>query len=132
MIFGTIQERKTTTPFQNSLSALAQVALHETGAEGYAFFLRLPRAGLARHSAFGAEIPEEFVLHAPANILVWPLGSDGLLAFALRDADHARQVQSQLDRMAHAIESVWSAAQITAHYSELASHVADLEARLLD
>jgi hypothetical protein len=34
--------------------------------------------------------------------------------------------------MARAIESVWSAAQVTAHYSELASHVADLEARLMD
>jgi len=34
--------------------------------------------------------------------------------------------------MAHAIEAVWTAAQITARYSELASHVADLEARLLD
>jgi len=132
MIFLTTQERKTIKPFQNSLSALAQVALHEAAAEGYAFFARQPSAGLARHSAFGADIAEESALHPSANVLAWPLGADGILAFTFRDADHARQVQPQLDRMAHAIEAVWTAAQITARYSELASHVADLEARLLD
>lgn len=134
MILASTQERKSSPkPFQNSLSALAHVALHETGAEGYAFFRRLPESGeLARHTAYGADITEESTIHTPANVVAYQLGGDGVLAFAFRDAERPREIRAQLDRMAAAIESVWSAAQTTVRYSELATHVADLESRLLD
>jgi hypothetical protein len=129
-----MQERKTQPkPFQNSLSALAQVALRETGADGYAFFRNSPdgRAPI-RHNAFGLEITEETVLSGSGKIAIYKMGSDGTLVFAFPDEAKLPQVRPDLDRMAAIIEAVWSAAQMASRYSELASEVADLELRLMD
>lgn len=133
MTIGSAQERKSLRPFQNSLSALAQLALHETGAGGYAFFRHLPDTHrLTQYTAYGVDITEEAVIHGSEKVVTYSLGKDGVLAFAFHDADESRKVKPQLDRVMAAIESVWSAAQTSIHYSELASHVAELETRLLD
>jgi len=129
-----MQERKTRPkPFQNSLSALAQVATRETGADGYAFFRKSPDGqALLRHDASGTGIDETVVAGGAARIVTYNMGTDGILAFAYRDETRARQVRPQLDRIAATIDAVWSAAQTAGRYSELANEVADLEVRLMD
>ena len=80
------QERKAKQkPFQNSLSVLAQIAIRETGATGYAFFRRLPEhAGLTRLDSFGANIAEDAVIDGNSGLVVYPVGADGILAFAFQ------------------------------------------------
>lgn len=123
MATATLDERKSIPePFQNSLAALAQVALEASGAEGYAFFRRRPdSAELIPHFAAGQSVDG-------GNVVTYPLGSDGVFAIVFRD--EARR--ERLDRMVPAIASVWTAARTTVRYSELATHVADLETRLMD
>lgn len=129
-----MQERKTRPrPFQNSLTALAQVAMRETGAEGYAFFRNNPDArAVARLDASGAAISENALAGGLAGVVTYKLGTDGILAFAFQDEGRVGQVRPQLDRIAETIDAVWSAAQTAGRYSELASEVADLEVRLMD
>lgn len=134
MPFKSMQERKAKPkPFQNSLSALAQVAARETGADGYALFRRSSESdGLVRHDSGGADIGEDTVTGGRSGLVVYNLGSDGILAFLFEDETRSRQVRTELDRIAASIEAVWRAAQTAGRYSELASEVADLEVRLLD
>ena len=129
-----MQERKTRPkPFQNSLSALAQFAMRETGADGCALFRKNQDGqSLVRQDAFGIGIDESAVTSAPAGVLTYRMGTDGILAFSFQDESRARRVREQLDRIAVSIDAVWSAAQTTGRYSELASEVADLEVRLMD
>ncbi len=120
-------------PFRNSLSTLAQLALQEAGAIGYAIFKRLPNStDILRQDASGVAIDEAAVRQGAAGVLLWPLGADGILAFVFSDESNARRAQPQLDRIAKAIDSVWSAAHAAARYSDLANQVADLEASLMD
>lgn len=129
-----MQERKIRPkPFQNSLSALAQVALRETGAGGYAFFRSTPESrALERCDAAGVGIGEEAVSSGTANVATYRMGPDGILAFVFGDEAGLRQARPGLDRIAASIEAVWSAARSAGRYSELASEVADLEVRLMD
>jgi hypothetical protein len=128
------QDRKSLPkPFQNSLSSLAHLALRESGAEGYAFFYRLPDSRrLAKFAGFGTTISEESIAARAATLATYPLGDDGIVAFLFESEDHRAGAKAHLDRVVSVIEPVWFAAQMTTHYSELASHVADLETRLLD
>jgi hypothetical protein len=129
-----MQQRKATPkPFQNSLSALAQVAARETEAYGYALFRRSSEGrALVRHDSGGAAIEEDAVTSGPSGLVVFSLGADGVLAFLFQDETRSRQVRPELDRIAASIEAVWIAAQTAGRYSELASEVADLEVRLMD
>jgi hypothetical protein len=131
--FGTQDRKGLPKPFQNSLSALAQVALNETGAAGYAFFRR--RTGtheLIKYAGFGIAIPEETFADGAKNTATYPLGDEGIVAFAFNDPGPSPDATTRLNRLVPVIESVWFAAQMTVRYSELASHVADLETQLLD
>jgi AmiR/NasT family two-component response regulator len=129
-----MQQRKATPkPFQNSLSALVQVAAREARADGYALFRKsLEGRGLIRHDSGGADIGEEAVTGNRSGLVVYKLGEDGVLAFAFQDESRSRQVRAELDRIAASIEAVWTAAQTAGRYSELASEVAELEVRLMD
>lgn len=129
-----MQQRKANPkPFQNSLSALAQVAARETGADGYALFRKGPEGrGLVRHDSGGADIGEAAVTGGQSGVVIYGLGDDGVLAFLFHDETKSRQVRPELDRIAASIEAVWVAAQKAGRYSELASEVADLEVRLMD
>jgi hypothetical protein len=129
-----MQDRKARPkPFQNSLSALAQVAMRETGADGYAFFRRNPDAqSLTRHDAGGIRIGEEAIASQLAHVVTYKMGTDGVLAFVFQDETRVGRARPQLDRIAASIDAVWSAAQTAGRYSELASEVADLEVRLMD
>ena len=129
-----MQQRKANPkPFQNSLSALTQVAARETGADGYALFRKSSESrGLVRHDSGGADIAEDAVTGGQSGLVVYPLGADGVLAFLFQNEKRSRQVRPELDRLAASIGAVWAAAQTAGRYSELASEVADLEVRLLD
>jgi hypothetical protein len=129
-----MQERKNRPkPFENSLSALAQVALTEIGADGYAFFRRSPDSPeFSRIFAYGADIPEDPASRPAAGLTSYTLGSDGLLVFTFHDAGRRENQNPQVVRIVKAIESVWNTAQNAIRYSELASHVAELETRLMD
>ena len=58
-----MQERQTAaSPFQNRLSALAQMAMREAGADGCAFFIRIPNVlALIRQEAYGCAITEDLL-----------------------------------------------------------------------
>ncbi len=131
-----MQERKTRPkPFQQSLSALAQVATRETGAEGYAFFRRHAETSvLVRQEADGATIPEEAIggQNTDPVIAAYSLGTDGIVAFTFRDGSESRLARTRLDGFVPAIEAVWTAAGNAWQNSLLASQIADLEARLMD
>jgi hypothetical protein len=129
-----MQERKTKPkPFENSLSALAQLALRESGAEGYAIFRRLPESrGLASQSAAGVRIEEAAITQPSPTIQVWGLEPDGILAFQFADETRSRRARAQLDPIVASIEAVWSAAETIGRYRELATQVAELETRLMD
>jgi AmiR/NasT family two-component response regulator len=122
-------------PFQNSLEALAQIALHGTGAQGYAFFQRNRDTGsLTRVAGGGAVIPEPRPDGVPVFV-EYALEEDGVtsasLAFAFSSNAKAQQARPQLDRIAATIQSIWIAAA-TVKYSDLVNRVADLETRLMD
>jgi hypothetical protein len=129
-----MQERKAKPrPFQNSLAALAQVALRETGADGYAFFRQTPDSRTpVRCDASGIGIGEEAIFGESASVAKYKMGSDGMLVFAFRDQARLEKARPGLDLIAPSIEAVWSAAQTAGRYSELANEVADLEVRLMD
>jgi hypothetical protein len=133
MAFESQDRKSLPKPFQNSLSALAQVALSESGAAGYALFRRQTGThSLIKYAGFGADIAEEALADKSENIAAYALGDEGIVVFAFDDRGPSQEAKAHLNRVVPVIESVWFAAQMTVRYSELASHVADLETRLLD
>jgi hypothetical protein len=125
-------------PFQNSLSALAQFAMHAAAADGYAFFRRtLENPRLVRQDACGSAIPQDAPqegvdLGVNLRVVTYPLGADEILAFAFRDQARLQEARPQLDRIVMSIEAVWKAARTARRYWQLASRVSDLEACLMD
>jgi ANTAR domain len=122
---------KKAKPFQNSLSALAQVAMREAGADGYAFFHRNGEALRFLLQDAGGSVITEDVFVNPL-IVTYPLGADGVLAFAFNDHARLREARPQLDRIAGTIEAVWRATHTVEQYSQLANHVAEIETSLMD
>jgi AmiR/NasT family two-component response regulator len=125
-----------TRPFYNSLSALAQVAVREAGADGYAFFVRDPETlRWARQDAGGSVIAADF-LADPSSVdpstVTYSLGTGVVLAFAFQDRVRPREARPKLDRIAGTIEAVWRAAQVPQRYRQLANQVAELETSLMD
>jgi hypothetical protein len=128
------QDRKADPrPFENSLSALAQVAVHESGAKGYALFRKdAGTSAVIRIVSEGTAITALDLAEGPDNVAVYPMAANGLLALAFEDEACLREARPRLERISSAIQTVWKAAQESAEYSELASQVADLETRLMD
>jgi AmiR/NasT family two-component response regulator len=135
-----MQQRQTSNkPFQNSLSALAQVAMRETASDGYAFFRRTPGTRtFVREDASGSVIAEDALNKtlSPGSsnslVVTYPMGNEWLLAFAFHDHARLQKARPQLDRIAATIEAVWRTADAVERYSQLAHQVADLEACLMD
>ena len=125
------QSSATAKPFENSLSALAHVAMRAAGADGYAFFQRTTdNLGLVREDAIGGSITED-VLTDPL-VVTYTLGQDGILAFIFHDHTRLRQARLQLDRISGTIDAVWRAVHTVEQYSQLANHLAELETSLMD
>jgi AmiR/NasT family two-component response regulator len=105
--------------------------MREVGADGYAFFKKAAGAlTFLRHDAAGSVITEN--AFANPQVVTYPLGADGVLAFAFQDRARLREARPQLDRIAGTIEAVWRATHTVEHYSQLANHVAELETSLMD
>jgi hypothetical protein len=125
-----MQDRKTKPrPFENSLRALAQVAMHETGADGFAFFRKdAETSTVVLCEAGGASIPEEAIPegavaegNADLRLIAYTLANDGIVAFAFPDEARSGAARPQLDRAAVAIKAVSSAARSSSRYAQLAS-----------
>jgi hypothetical protein len=121
---------------QSSFSALAQLAMREAGAAGYALFSKtLGSSALVRKAADGVPIPED-AIESGANplVAVYPLTRggvvDGIVAFAFDDYALFAMARTTLDRMAASIAAIWALAP--ARYSELLDRVAELEIHLID
>jgi hypothetical protein len=131
-----MQDRKAKPkPFENSLRALAQITMHETGADGFAFFRVDPEtSAVILHEAGGIPISDTSVAggNTDPRLVAYPLANDGIVAFTFPDEDLSGTARPQLDRAAVAIQAVWAAARSTSRYAQLASQVADLEVCLLD
>ena len=131
-----MQDRKAKPkPFENSLRALAQVAVRETGADGFAFFRVNPETSSAvRFEAGGTPISEGAVAggNTHPRLAAYTLANDGMVVFTFPDETGVASARSRLDRVAGAIQAVWSAARSSGRYAQLANQVADLEVCLLD
>ncbi len=126
-----------TKPFQNSLETLAQIALLETGAQGYAFFERSNRTGsLILLAGGGAVIPEVTPPARTPALVEYPLRTNKAIhasvAFAFGTEAEAAQSRPQLDRIAATVQTIWAAAGAAERYADLIDRVANLETQLMD
>jgi hypothetical protein len=126
-----------TKPFQNSLETLAEIALRETGAQGYAFFERSTVTGsLILLAGGGAIIPEVTPPARTPALVEYPLRINEVInasvAFAFATEAEGAQSRPQLDRIAATIQTIWAAAAAAEGYSDLIDRVANLETRLMD
>jgi ANTAR domain len=124
-----------TKPFRNSLETLAEIALRETGAQGYAFFEKSAITGsLIRLAGGGAIIPDVTPPARSPALVEYPLRIDGVIsasvAFAFGAETEAMQLKPQLDRIAATIQTVWAAS--AERYLDLIERVARLETWLMD
>jgi ANTAR domain len=134
--------REDIRPLPRSLHPLAQIALNEAGADGYAIYQVDPKTDLRELKfAGGAPIPESgasvprssdagftvtsFPLHAGNQVT-------GVLTFVFRAAAVSPRAQSVLERIASAIEEVWRLSLIPQTYARNAARIGELEAELAD
>jgi len=96
-----------------SITALARIALRESGADGCTIFLKDSSTGEIE-AAFeeGTKVPISGLAGGDPSILSYPLRTgdaiDGILAFALLQTEKRTSGRAQLDQMAITIENVWS------------------------
>lgn len=119
-------------PFRNSLSALIQLAARRSGAEGYALFRRDPNSAWIRLDAGGAEITADLPHGGAHPTAVYPLGSDGILAFSFRDDSRLSEARPRLKPVVAAVAEVWAAAVNAARLAALAVETAEMQTRLMD
>jgi hypothetical protein len=125
-----------------SLQPLAQIALQEAGAEGYAIYQVDPKTDARQlRLAAGAPVPESsaavpqpgdagftltsFPLHAGEEVT-------GVLTFVFRGAAVVPRAQSVLERIASAIEEVWRLSLVSQTYARDAARIGELEVELAD
>jgi len=101
--------------FQNSLEALAEVALRATGARSFAFLER----SAARPAAGASALVE------------YPLRTNGAVAFTFGSDGEALRARPRLDRIAAIMQTIGTTAAVD-RYMLLVERLADLEARLMD
>lgn len=122
-----------------SLSALALVAMRDTGADGFAYFRCADKpGGLRLAQASGTSIPEEALFDPEALPVVvhFPLrlsgATDGRLAFVFRSREKAGTAQPRLTRLVAAIEKVWAAQSLPQAYRDILERITALETELVD
>jgi ANTAR domain len=127
------QADKSTLPL--SLQALAQIAVQDAGADGYAIHQVDPRTGLRELKlAWGAPVPESDV--AGFALDSFPLrvddAVDGILTVVVRGESIAPATRAVLERIARAIEAVWRLTLVPGAYARMAARIGELEAELAD
>ncbi len=135
-------ERRPDAPLPRSLQPLAQIALEQAGAHGYAIYQVDPKTGLrALKFAEGAPVPELAAAvprpgDAGLTVTSFPLRAGeevtGVLTFVFRGAAISPRAQSVLERIAGAIEEVWRLSLVPQTYARNAANIGELEAALAD
>lgn len=118
-----------------SVQPLVQIALADTGADGYAIYQVDPITELRELKfAWGAPVPESgssgfvvdsFQLRVSEAI-------SGILTFVFRGSAIAPATRASLERFAGAIEGVWRLALVPGAYARNAARVGELEVELTD
>ena len=126
-----------TKAFRNSLETLAQIALRETGAQGYAFFERSGSSGaLILLAGGGAVIPQVAPPARTPALVEYPLRTNEAIhasvAFAFGTEGEAAQSRPHPDRIAATVQTIWAAGSAAERYSDLIDRVANLETQLMD
>ncbi len=126
--------RQDTRSLPRSLQPLAQIALKEAEADGYAIYqIDLATGRREVQFAWGAAVPESpqtgltltsFSLRAGGEVT-------GVITFAFRGAISSR-ARSVLERIAGAIEEVWRLSVVPQTYARNAARIGELEAELAD
>jgi hypothetical protein len=124
-----------TPPLPRSLQPLAQIALKEAAAEGYAIYRVDPKTEVRELKfAEGAPVPRSG--NAALTVASFPLRAGdevtGVLTFVFRGAVISPRARSVLERIASAIEEVWGLSLIPQTYARNAARIGELEAELAD
>jgi hypothetical protein len=122
-------------PLPRSLHPLAQIALADTGADGYAVYQVDPLTELRELKfAWGAPVPESgdagFTVHSFRLRVGEDL--DLVLIFVFRGSAIAPATRAALERIAGAIEAVWRLALVPVVYARSAARIGELEIELAD
>lgn len=130
-----------TTPCQadrslpRSLQPLAQIALADTGADGYAIYQVDPiTESRELKLAWGAPVPEPGDAGFTVDSFPLRVGEavSGILIFVFRRSAIAPATRAALERAAGAIEGVWRLALIPSVYARNAARIGELEIELAD
>jgi ANTAR domain len=118
-----------------SLQPLAQIAVREAGADGYAIHqIDLATGRRVVEFAWGAAVPES--PQKGLTLTSFPLraGDDatGVLTFVFRGAAISSRARSVTERIAGAIEEVWRLSVVPQTYARNAARIGELEAELAD
>ena len=102
-----MQQRKAKPkPFQNSLSALAQMAVLVNRRRRVRPVPEEFGWPMIRFDSGGADIGEAPIASGRSGVVAYTLGADGVLAFLFQEGQDRRQVRPELDRIAASIEAV--------------------------
>jgi hypothetical protein len=117
-------------PFPRSIQSLAQLALRETQADGFAIH-QLDADGGAVLCREGLEAPGN-----GAGVASFPLTVDdgvaGCVLFVFRNVSISASARLLLEKTARAIESVWRFSQAPERYARIAQQIGELEVELAD
>lgn len=118
-----------------SLQPLAQIAVEEVGADGYAIYRVHPETeGRELKLAWGAAVPESS--GAGFTVDWFPLRAGdavtGIVAFVFRGRAISPTAHAVLERIAGAIEEVWRLSLLAATYARNAARIGELESELAD
>ena len=127
--------RQVDRPLPRSLQPLAQIALADTGADGYAIYQVDPTTTLRELKfAWGVPVPEPG--DAGFTVDSFPLrvgeATSGILTFVFRGSAIHPGTRAALERVAAAIEGVWRLALVPGAYARNAARIGELEMELTD
>ena len=122
-------------PLPRSLQALAQLALKDAGADGYAIYQVDPVTELRELKfAWGVPVPESS--HAGFTVDSFPLEVDeavsGILTFVFRGNLVTAATRAVLEQVAGAMKGVWRLALVPGMYARNAERIGELETTLAD
>jgi len=118
-----------------SVKLLAEIAVYDAGAAGYAVFIVDPHTGQRELKlASGVPVPDSQTSGLVAGSFPLRIGDDisGILTFVFRGTVIRAATRIVLERTAAAIEAVWRLAVLPSHYARDAARVGAMETELAD
>lgn len=125
-----------TQAFWQSLTVLAQIAVRETGGDGFSYF-RFESGKPIRSNAFGKWIAEEALSgEGVPTAASFPLrlgaALDGMLVFSFPTKEKCENAKALLNKLAATIRKVWAAASIAQTYHGVLECIVALETELIE